>query len=136
MTEVAAFMTTMNFWPAAETSAAASAFGVSEKPPRISAWSRTTSFLRQPFGEVGRDAARVLADELDLLAGNRVAVLLHVQGDAVVDLGAGVGELTGILVDHPDLDRLLRVGCAGAKRQHDSGERQHNSFRIAPSRFL
>ena len=37
MIEVAAFMTTMNFFASAETSAAASAFGVSEKPAKISA---------------------------------------------------------------------------------------------------
>ena len=37
MIDVAAFITTMNFFAAAETSAAASAFGVSEKPARMSA---------------------------------------------------------------------------------------------------
>jgi hypothetical protein len=40
---VAAFMTTMNFLASAETSAPASAFGVSEKPVRISTLSRVTS---------------------------------------------------------------------------------------------
>ena len=43
MIEVAAFMTTMNFFASAETSAAASAFGVSKKPARMSTLSRTTS---------------------------------------------------------------------------------------------
>ena len=43
MIEVAAFMTTMNFLACAETSAAASAFGVSTKPARMSTLSRTTS---------------------------------------------------------------------------------------------
>ena len=43
MIEVAAFITTMNFFACADTSAAASAFGVSAKPARMSALSRTTS---------------------------------------------------------------------------------------------
>ncbi len=43
MIAVAAFITTMNFFASAEISAAASAFGVSEKPPKMSALSRTTS---------------------------------------------------------------------------------------------
>ena len=34
-------------------------------------------FLRQTLGDVGRDAAGILADELDLLARDHVAVLLH-----------------------------------------------------------
>ena len=87
MIEVAAFMLTMNFLAWAETSAAASAFGVRSKPARMSTLSRTTSFLREALGDVRRDAAGVLADELDLLAGDGVAVLLHVELDAVVDLG-------------------------------------------------
>ena len=43
MIEVAAFMTTMNFLAWEETSAAASAFGVSRKPASMSTPSRTTS---------------------------------------------------------------------------------------------
>jgi hypothetical protein len=43
MIAVAAFMTTMNFLASAETSPAASAFGVSTKPPRMSTLSRTIS---------------------------------------------------------------------------------------------
>ena len=43
MIEVAAFMITMNFLASAETSAAASAFGVSAKPASMSTLSRTTS---------------------------------------------------------------------------------------------
>ena len=65
--------------------------------------------LRQPLGDVRRDAAGVLADQLDLAAGDGVAVLLHVELDAVVDLRAGIGELAGIGHDHADLDGLLRV---------------------------
>ena len=43
MIEVAAFITTMNFFASAETSPAASALGVSTKPARMSTLSRTTS---------------------------------------------------------------------------------------------
>jgi hypothetical protein len=43
MIAVAAFMLTMNFFACAETSAAASAFGVSAKPASTSTLSRTTS---------------------------------------------------------------------------------------------
>ena len=42
-TEVAAFITTMNFFASADTSPAAIAFGVSTKPARMSTLSRTTS---------------------------------------------------------------------------------------------
>ena len=43
MIEVAAFMITMNFFACIETSEAASAFGVSTKPARMSTLSRTTN---------------------------------------------------------------------------------------------
>ena len=43
MNAATSIITTMNFFASAETSAAASAFGVSEKPPKMSALSRTTS---------------------------------------------------------------------------------------------
>src|SRR5438309_1137737 len=43
MIAVAAFITTMNFFASADTSAAASAFGVSTNPARMSTLSRTTS---------------------------------------------------------------------------------------------
>ena len=66
-------------------------------------------FLRQPLGKVGRNAANVLADDLDLLAGNGVAVLLHVGLDAVLDLDAGVGELSGERQHEADLDGALRI---------------------------
>ena len=75
-------------------------------------------FLREALGHVRRDAADVLADELDLLAGDRVAVLLHVELDAVVDLVAGVGELARIGQDHADLDGVLRH-----RRRHGGQDR-------------
>jgi hypothetical protein len=48
-----------------------------------------------------------LRDHLDLLAGDRVAVLLHVKLDAVVELHPGIGELPGKGQDHADLYCLL-----------------------------
>ena len=42
--------------------------------------------LREALGDLGGDAADVLADDLDLLAGDGVAVLLHVEFDPVVEL--------------------------------------------------
>ena len=66
--------------------------------------------LRQALGDLGGDAADILADDLDLLAGDGVAVLLHVELDAVVELDAGIGELAGERQDHADLDRRLRPG--------------------------
>ena len=75
--------------------------------------------LRQALGDLGGDAADVLADHLDLLAGDHVAVLLHIELDAVVELHAGIGELPGKRQDHADLDRLLslRAGTTGEQRQ-------------------
>ena len=78
----------MNFLACADTSAAASAFGVSIEAGEDVDLVAHDQLLRQALGDVRRDAAGVLADELDLLAGDRVAVLLHVELDAVVDLGA------------------------------------------------
>ena len=78
--------------------------------------------LSEPFRGVGKHASRILANELDLLAGDRVAVLLHPKRDAMVDLRPGVGELSGILVNHSDFDRVLGAGRPGAdKRQRHAG---------------
>ena len=78
-------MTTMNFLASAETSAAASAFGVRQAGQDIDV-SRVDQFLRQALGDVGGNAADVLADEFKLFAGNHVAVLLDVKLDGVVHL--------------------------------------------------
>jgi hypothetical protein len=64
--------------------------------------------LRQTLGLVWR-AGRILADQFDLLAGDRVAVLLHVELDAVVHLRGRIGELTGIGHEQTDLDGVLRT---------------------------
>jgi hypothetical protein len=49
--------------------------------------------LRESLGDVRIRAAGVFADDLDILAGDAVALLLHIKLDAVVDLRRGVGEL-------------------------------------------
>src|SRR5467141_1217766 len=65
--------------------------------------------LRVALGDVGQGAADVAADDLDFLAGERVAVLLDIGARAVLHLDAGVGELARQDVDHADPDGLLRV---------------------------
>jgi hypothetical protein len=87
-------------------------------------------FLRQPFGEIGRHAADILADEFELLAGHHVAVLLHIELDAAVELDAGVGELARIRIDDADLDSVL-----GQRRAAGDGERRRQS-RKAAQKFL
>ena len=78
MIEVAAFMTTMNFLASADTSAAASAFGVSANPAKISTLIARHQLLRETFGDrSGCDAADVLANDLDLFAAELVALLLE-----------------------------------------------------------
>ena len=73
--------------------------------------------LRQPFGDLRGDAADILADHLDLLAGDRVTVLLHIEFDAVVELHAGIGELSGERQDDTDLDGVVCLrGCEGRKQ--------------------
>ena len=86
MIEVAAFMITMNFLACGRD------LGDGQRVRRQREAGEDVDvvahdqFLRQPLGDVGRDAAGVLADDLDLLAGDGVAVLLHVELDAVVHL--------------------------------------------------
>jgi len=98
MIEVAAFMSTMNFFASAEMSATASALGVSAKHASMSTWSRTTSSCASRLATSGRDAAGILADEFDFFAGNGVAMLLHIELHAIVHLGGGVGK-TGLRTD-------------------------------------
>ena len=88
-------------------------------------------FLREPLGDIRGDAADILADELDLLAGDRVAMLFHVELDGVVHLRGGVGELAGIRIDDPDLDGVLRIGRTDcALRQRQAGNSIQEYFAI------
>ena len=66
----------------------------------------------EPFGDIGGNAAGILADEFEFLAGDRIAVLLDVKLDRIVHLRGGIGELTGIGNDKPDLDGVLGVACS------------------------
>jgi len=113
MTEVAAFMTTMNFVGGGER------VGREQESGQDIDAVTDNQFLCEPFRHVGRRTADVSADDLDLLAGDGVAVLLHVGLDAVVELDAGVGELAGQNVDQPDLDGALRARGCDAEQQRD-----------------
>ena len=116
MIEVAAFMITMNFLASAETSAGRERVRGQREAREDVDLVAHDQFLREALGDVRRDAAGVLADDLDLLAGDGVAVLLHVELDAVVDLRRGVGELARIGQDDADLDGALRVRRTGAEQ--------------------
>src|SRR5690606_193088 len=66
-------------------------------------------------------AAGILANDLDFLASDLVAMLLHIKLDASLQLVGGVGERTGIGQDQPNLDGLLCKstrcpGCAHPQR--------------------
>ena len=84
-------------------------------------------FLRQPLGVVGH-AAGIAQDDLDLLAGDRVAVLLHVEIDGGLDLLAGRGLLPRHRYDEADLDGVLRERAAGGERA--DGERGNRAGRV------
>ena len=117
MTEVAAFITTMNFLPCSDTSPAAKAFWRQREAGQEVDLVAHDELGGQTLGDVGRDAADVLAHELELLAGDRIAVLGDVELDAVVELVAGVGELARIGQDDADLDRALGVRPGKSEEQ-------------------
>ena len=67
--------------------------------------------LRQPLADVGH-AAIVADEELDLLAGDHVAMLRHVELDGGGDFLAGGAHRAGHRQDEADLDGVLRGGMA------------------------
>ena len=74
--------------------------------------------LSQPAGVIGRDAAVVALDQLDLPAGDGVAVLLLEEGDDVVEFLARGTAGARERVDDPDPDRrLLTEHRRGAEQQ-------------------
>ncbi len=73
-------------------------------------------FLRQALGDVRGRAAGVLLDDLDLLAGDFVAMLGDIEVDAGLELVGGVGKRPRIGQDDADLDR---VGGPGGMRPRD-----------------
>jgi hypothetical protein len=77
--------------------------------------------LGEAFRNIGVRAAGILPDNLNFLTGDRVAVLLHIKLDAVVDLSTRVSKLTGIGIDHADFDLGI-----GARRQHDGRKKGCN----------
>ena len=70
--------------------------------------------LGEPLGIVG-DAAVIPDDELDLLAGDGVAVLRHVELDGGGDFLPGGADRAGHRQDEADLDGVLRGGAAGCQ---------------------
>ena len=74
-----------------------------------------------PPRDVGSDAARVLADELELAPGHAVAVLLDVELDGVVELRGAVGELPRVRQDDADFYRLRVDRCGRGKRARPLG---------------
>ncbi len=99
-------------------------------------------FLRETLGIVGNRRV-VLQDDFDFLAGDGVALLLHVQLDRIVDLLAGRGLAAGHRQDQADLHALLRPsrrnGGDARKYNAGSGPRQRFSAneheRSPPDRF-
>jgi hypothetical protein len=77
-------------------------------------------FLREPLGDVGRGGV-VLDDDLDLLAGHRVAVLRHVQPHRGLDLPAGGSLLPGHRQDQADLEGVA-LGVGQRQRQREGGQ--------------
>ena len=82
-------------------------------------------FLCQTLGDFGRGAGGVLDYQLDLVAGDRVSVLLHVGLGAVHDVPPEIGEGARHLDDHADLDGLRGPGLAGGQgEQRAAGDCQ------------
>src|SRR5882762_2615691 len=99
-------------------------------------------FLRETLGIVGNRRV-VLQDDFDLLAGDGVALLLHVQLDRIVDLLAGRGLAAGHRQDQADLHALLRPSRrnGGDAREYNAGSGPRQRFsaneheRSPPDRF-
>ena len=97
MIDVAAFMMTMTFFASADTPQPAIAFGRQQPAgENVDLVANDEFFAPAVLATGGFDATDILADDLDLLAGDGVAVLLHIKLNAFVDLLGRVGELAGI----------------------------------------
>ena len=79
--------------------------------------------LRKPLCGIRR-ASGILADERDLTARNRIAVLLHVQLDAVVHLRGRVRKLAREAHQQTDLQHLLRMRDTNAVAEQQKAETQ------------
>jgi hypothetical protein len=82
-------------------------------------------FLGEALGVVGKGSI-IPEDDFDLLAGNGVAVLLHIQLDRIVDLLAGRRLAARHRQDQADLDAFLRA------RGHHRERAQHRSAKYHP----
>jgi hypothetical protein len=75
--------------------------------------------VREPFGIIGRGAV-VFDNELNLLASHHVAVLRHIELDAVDDLAARRGQRPCHRHHKPDFDRIFGSGAVrAAEGSHD-----------------
>ena len=97
-------------------------------------------FLGETLGHIRRGAAspRILADQLDLLAGNRIAMLLHVELDGVVHHGGDIGELTRIGHDQADLHRVLGMRRGGRDQRcgRQAGEAGRELLAFSPPSWI
>ncbi len=78
--------------------------------------------LRQALGNVRRGPGRILLHDLDLLAGDRIAIDLHVGFHAAEDLLAILCEWPRELADHTELHHVLRQGDARECKQRSPGQ--------------
>ena len=117
MLEVAAAITTIGVLLCVAIGAVASAVGVRPKPASTVDLVVDDQLLREAAGRVGH-AAVVLEDDLDLAAGDLVAVLRHAELDGGVDLAAGGRLRAGHRQDQADLDR---PGVGGMCQGHRQG---------------
>ena len=110
MIEVPAAMTSSTTLASVASGATTSAAGVISKPAITLTLSLTINSCASRLVLSGT-LAGIAQDDLDLLAGDRVAVLLHVEIDGGLDLLAGRGLLPRHRHDEADLDGVLRE-CA------------------------
>src|SRR3974377_72672 len=111
MIEVPAAMTNSTTFASVASGATTSAAGGISKPAITLTLSLTISSCASRFVFAGH-AGGVAQDDLNLFAGNRVAVFLHVKVDGGLDLFACRGLLTGHRHYEADFDRVLREGAA------------------------
>ena len=122
--EVAAFITTMSLPASVGDVGGAERLGRQREAGEDVDAVAHDELLREALGDVGVRAAGVLADDLDLLAGDLVAVLGDVELDAGVELVRRVGEGARVGQDDADLHGVLGDGAPGpgqAEAERDGG---------------
>ena len=106
MTEVAAIITISGILASVAIGAVAIAPGVSAKSSQERHLVVDHEFLGEPLGHIGV-AGVVLDDEFDFLAGDHVALLLHVELGAGDQVFAGRRERAGQRHEQADLHDVL-----------------------------